>query len=158
MIFVTIGTHNIGFERLIRKMDEIAKDLNEEIVMQIGSSVYIPKNTKYFDFVDEEKMLEYIQQARIIVTHAGAGTILTILTQEKKMILVPRSEKYGETCDDHELELSKLLEESGDAIAVYDLDQLQSSIKKADSNKNTRKIEDKKLVQFLKKSIGEMTK
>jgi beta-1,4-N-acetylglucosaminyltransferase len=156
MIFVTIGTHNIGFERLLRKMDEIAKDLPEDVIMQIGSSTYIPQNTKYFDFVDEEGMIDHIQKARVIVTHAGAGTILTILTHGKKMILVPRAQKFGECFDDQQLEISKLLEESGEAIAVYDLDNLQSAIKNADQISLKQKIGDKRLVQFLKKTLTGM--
>ena len=53
MIFATIGTHNIGFERLVVKMDEIAGRIDEEVVIQIGSTRYTPKHAGYFDFTDE---------------------------------------------------------------------------------------------------------
>ena len=51
MIFVTTGTHSQGFDRLIQKMDEIAGKINEEVIMQIGSAKYKPKNAKFFNFI-----------------------------------------------------------------------------------------------------------
>jgi beta-1,4-N-acetylglucosaminyltransferase len=53
MIFVTVGLHYQGFDRLIMKMDALAGMIDEEVVMQIGSTKYKPENAKYFDFVDE---------------------------------------------------------------------------------------------------------
>jgi UDP-N-acetylglucosamine transferase subunit ALG13 len=47
MIFVTVGTHYQGFDRLIRKMDEIAGKIEEDVIMQIGSTQYKPINAKY---------------------------------------------------------------------------------------------------------------
>jgi beta-1,4-N-acetylglucosaminyltransferase len=137
-------------------MDKIARNLNEDVVMQIGSSTYLPKHTKYFDFVDEETILEYFQNARIIISHAGAGTILNALSLGKIIILVPRLQEYGECCDNQQLEITKVLAESEEAIALYSIDQLESTIKNADSFNITWKPKDKKLVRFLKESIRGM--
>jgi len=40
MIFVTVGTHDQGFERLVKKMDEIAGQIDEEVVIQVGYTDY----------------------------------------------------------------------------------------------------------------------
>ena len=76
MIFVTVGTHNQGFERLIKKMDEIAGRIDEEIIMQIGYTNYKPKNTKFFEFLGFHDLIEMYQKADIIITHGGAGSLL----------------------------------------------------------------------------------
>ena len=48
MIFVTVGTHEQPFNRLIRKIDELKRDgiIKEEVIMQIGYSTYEPKYCK----------------------------------------------------------------------------------------------------------------
>lgn len=45
MIFVTVGTHEQPFNRLIQKIDELKKDgiINEDVIIQTGFSTYEPK-------------------------------------------------------------------------------------------------------------------
>lgn len=128
MIFVTVGNSNIGFNRLIQKVDEISSYLPYDVVMQIGAADYIPQNSKWFQYADYETMLRYFKQAKVIVTHAGAGTILDVLLLGKVPIVVPRLKKFGEHIDDHQLEITKALEERGLIIAVYDISHLGQAI------------------------------
>jgi len=153
MIFVTIGTHNVGFERLVIKMDEIAGLIDEEVVIQIGSTQYKPKHAEYFDFCDENGILEYLKQARVVVTHAGAGSVLNSLSFVKRIILFPRLKKHGECFDDQQLELTRVLSESGQVIAVYDAKDLESAIRSVDTVVPTRLAKNRDLVSFLKKQF-----
>ena len=45
MIFVTVGTHEQSFNRLLKKIDELKKDgiIQEDVIMQTGFSTYEPK-------------------------------------------------------------------------------------------------------------------
>jgi len=151
MIFVTVGTHYLGFERLIKKMDEISAEIDEEVIAQIGSTNYQPKNMTYFTFIqDEKKLLELYRDARVIVTHAGAGTLLTISNYEKPVVIVPRLKKFNEHIDDHQLELTEVFIKKEEAEVVYDIKNLKIALKnpkKITCNKN------KKLVIFLKDLI-----
>jgi UDP-N-acetylglucosamine transferase subunit ALG13 len=52
MIFVTVGTHPGGFDRLVQQMDKIAGLIKEKVVIQRGFTRYTPRNAEYF-----EKML-----------------------------------------------------------------------------------------------------
>ncbi len=125
MIFVTVGMHYQGFERLIRKMDEIAGKIDEEVVMQIGSTQYTPKFARYFDFVDSDStIMDYFRNARVIVSHAGAGTLLNTLILGKPIIVVPRLKEFGEHIDDQQLELAKHLSDQGKVFALLDTDDL----------------------------------
>jgi len=44
--------------RFIRIIDEIAHDITDEVVMQIGSASYEPKNCTYFPFVPHQEYME----------------------------------------------------------------------------------------------------
>ena len=108
MIFVTIGASR-GFPRLITRMDEIAGEIDEEVVIQTGFTEYRPFNARYFTFASHDEILELIQQARILVTH-GASTIVDALRIGHPVIVVPRLKEYGEVINDHQLELCQALE------------------------------------------------
>lgn len=148
MIFVTVGLHTQEFERLIKKMDEIAGKIDEKVIMQIGHTKYKPKNAEYFDFESYEKIQALNREARVVVCHAGAGSIMSVLEQGTLVIAVPRLKKHGEHIDDHQLDLVRTLAEEGKILAVYDVDDLEKALE--DVNENPIKIKkDKRLVNFL---------
>lgn len=154
MIFVTVGTHYQGFERLVKKMDEIAGKIDDEVIMQIGYTKYEPKNAKWFRFLErEEDILELYKKADVIVAHAGAGTLLTALSFGKPIVVVPRLKKFGEHVDDQQLELAEALESMGKAIAVYDIEKLEEAIKKARSLKYKPIKRERRLANFLKEYL-----
>lgn len=153
MIFVTVGTHYLGFERLIKQMDEIAGKIDEEVIAQIGSTKYKPKNMTYFTFKDDNEILELSKKARIIISHAGAGSLLTFINFTKPLIVVPRLKKFNEVIDNHQLELTEILKNIENFIVIYDIKNLENALKEVvipDSYKNKK---DKQLINFLKKLI-----
>jgi beta-1,4-N-acetylglucosaminyltransferase len=159
MLFVTVGMHTQGFERLIRKMDEIAGQINEEIIMQIGSTNFIPKNAKYFRFVKDDKMIiQYFKDARIIVSHAGAGTLLDALFLNKPVIVVPRLKRFHEHIDDQQLELAEALFSQGKIISVYNIDDLEILIDNSSSFASINPAGNHDLADYLKKVIGSSSK
>jgi len=153
MIFVTVGTHYQGFDRLIKKMDEIARKINDEVIMQIGYSRYEPRNAKWFRFLEENDILELYKKADIIVAHAGAGTLLTVLSFGKPLVIVPRLKEFKEHVDDQQLELAEALEAMGKAIAVYDINELEDAIEKAKLLRYKPVNQDKRLINFLKEYL-----
>ena len=152
MIFVSIGMHPQGFERLIRKMDEIAGRLDEEVMMQIGGTQYVPRNAAYFDFATEEEVKELCAKARVVVTH-GAMTIMDALEQGSAVVAIPRLRRYGEVIDDHQLHLVQELERAGKVRAVYDVDRLEEALKL--DLKPQRLQRERRLVEALKQYIAQ---
>ncbi len=154
MIFVTVGLHYQGFDRLIMKMDVLAGMISEEVVMQIGSTSDKPKNAKYFDFVDDdEDILQLFKEARVIISHAGAGTLLNALNFRKPIIAVPRQKAFGEHVDDQQLELTKVLSENGQVIPVYDIETLESALRSVNKISPTRLDKNNDLITFLKQQL-----
>jgi beta-1,4-N-acetylglucosaminyltransferase len=104
MIFVTIGTGR--FEKLVKATDELAKKLKEKIIIQKGNSICPVKNAECFAFTDEFD--KYVKEARIIISHGGAGTIYGLLEKGKKIIALANLDRI----DKHQKEiLEKLSEE-----------------------------------------------
>lgn len=154
MIFVTTGV-TYGFERLVTRMDEIAGKMSEPVVMQIGETEYEPKHARYFKFISRDAMEELYRNARIIVGHAGVGTITKALEYNKPMILVPRLKKYKEHINDHQLEIAEELEKEGTTTVVYNIEDLESALKTVNVT-NTYKIENM-LVESLKRYLDQIS-
>lgn len=130
MIFVTVGSHYQGFDRLIKKMDEIAGKIDEKVIMQIGHTNYKPVNAEYFDFVEDfGKIEELNRDARVVVSHAGAGSILTALKLGTPVIVVPRLKKYNEHMDDHQLEIAEVMSRNRNVSVAKDLNYLDELLK-----------------------------
>lgn len=132
MIFVTIGSavKGIEFTRLIKKMDDVAGKIKEEVVMQIGTVPYEPQNAKYFRYASYQENLSYFQKASLVIGHGGAGTILNALRFEIPIVVVPRRHQYGEHVDDHQMELAQQLGGNELIKVVYELEGLDSAIEK----------------------------
>jgi UDP-N-acetylglucosamine transferase subunit ALG13 len=120
MILVTVGTHDQNFDRLVETMDRLATTLEEPVIIQRGSSSYLPVHTEHFEFTSYERMQELTQEARVVVSHAAAGAIILVLSKGKPLVLVPRLARYGEAIDDHQKQLAIALERKGQAIAVLE--------------------------------------
>jgi len=156
MIFVTVATHFQGFERLIKEIDIIAKKIDEKVIAQIGNTKYIPKNMEYFTFTEDKKILDLYKTSRVIITHAGAGTLLTLFNYKKHIIVVPRLKRFNEVIDDHQLELAEVLQNKKNVTVIYDIKELENALKKQDELDYVEITQKKELVIFLKNILQEM--
>jgi len=133
MIFVSVGTHNEQFDRLLREMDRIVGSgvISDKVIAQTGSSTYKPRNFRHFNFSEWKNITKLNKDAEIVVTHGGAGNLLMASHFMKPIVAVPRMKKFGEHVNDHQLQLVRELERQGRVIAVYDIHDLSKAIAKA---------------------------
>jgi len=158
MIFVTVGNHFQGFDRLLKKIDEMAPRIPHEIVIQKGYSKYVPRNTKYFDFVPADSAMEYTRKSDLVVSHAGMGTIILCKEYGVPVIILPRREKYKEHINDHQMEIAQVLEERGDKniYIVYEENQLEEKILEVVGKKEMDQVENRgreNLIRTIKEFI-----
>jgi UDP-N-acetylglucosamine transferase subunit ALG13 len=130
MIYVTIGGTKIPFIRLISKIDQIAQKLSsEEFVVQQGISNYkfISKNVKFFNYCSYEESDEYIKKSKVIISHAGTGTIVQAKQYGIPLIIVPRLKKYSEHVDNHQLDIATFFEkeDNKNIFVVKDIEKLE---------------------------------
>jgi beta-1,4-N-acetylglucosaminyltransferase len=119
VIFVTVGTNETRFDRLLRWVEGLDAD---ELVVQYGHSTFRPRNATCFDFVSFQELVEYVREASVVVTHAGVGSVAIAIANGKRPVVVPRLRRYGEHIDDHQLALGRRLAQSGLVTLVEDLD------------------------------------
>ena len=110
MIFVTIGTQ-LPFDRLIKIIDELAPQLNEEVIAQVYQCGFTPQNIKTVDFLAPDEFNTLFDKARLIISHAGMGTILSALQKDKPIIVFPRIAALGEHRNEHQLATARKFKE-----------------------------------------------
>ena len=131
MIFVTVGTHEQPFNRLIKEIDRLAKDkeINNDFYIQTGFSDYIPQNCSWKKFLSFTQMNDMIRKSDIIITHGGPASFITPLEVGKIPIVVPREKRFNEHINNHQEEFIKLIDKRlQDIIPVYDIKDLKEKI------------------------------
>lgn len=155
MIFVTIGTQ-APFDRFIKIIDEIAPQLGEEIIAQVYQCGFEPHNIKTVNFLAPDEFNELFEKARLIVSHAGMGTILSALQKHKPIIIFPRIASLGEHRNEHQLATARKFKELGGVYVAMNEEELRQLIVRSDLT-CLREIGDsanKDLIQSIEDFIG----
>ena len=120
MIFVTVGTHEQPFDRLLKWIDKMIEEkiIDEEVIIQKGYTDYEPKNCKSFKLIGYEDMQKYIANARIVITHGGPASFIAPLAIGKIPIVVPRQKDYNEHVNNHQLDFAREVEKRMKNIIV----------------------------------------
>ena len=133
MIFVTLGTQDKQFPRLLEAVEKL--NLSEKIIAQIGSTDFKSNKMEIHKFLSIDEFNKYMKEARIVITHAGVGTIIYGLNIHKTMIVAPRLKKYGEHVNDHQLQILETFSKDGYIIPLENFSKLSEKIKEAKSFK-----------------------
>ncbi len=121
MIFITVGTHEFSFKRLVQAGDDLAARIQERITIQRGHTPYLPSFAESFEWATGREIEAWMQEARVVITHAGAGSILQALKLGKPLIIVPRLKKYNESYNDHQRQLAIALHRRGRAVMLEEV-------------------------------------
>ena len=157
MIFITLGTQDKGFPRLLDAVEKQIKNGNikEEVIVQAGLTEYESKNMKIFDLVPQKEFDEYVNKANLIITHGGVGSILAGLKKGKTVIAAARLSKYKEHNNDHQLEIVKEFSKEGYILELEDFDKLDKVLEKTKTFKPKKYTSNTKNVENLVKNIIE---
>ena len=138
MIFVTLGTQDKPFKRLLDYLEN--SDIKDEIIVQNGFTEYESNKLKLFKYLDKDDFDNYLKKADLIICHAGVGTIVNCLKNDKKVLAVPRLSKYGEHQNDHQLQIANAYFQKGYILVMNDNVDFDEKIAEL------RKFEPKKFV------------
>ncbi len=129
-VFVVLGTQKFQFNRLLIELDRLCEEgnLNGDVFAQIGYSDYRPKHFAFREFLNREDFEKEIDKADIIITHGGTGVIVNALKKRKKVIAVPRLEKYKEHVDDHQCQIIEQFRDLNLICACRDTEELAKAI------------------------------
>jgi len=134
-IFVTLGSRKDNLDRLLKELDQLVskKLIKEKVFAQIGNTDYEPKNFPFFRFCPRDDFNKYINNCKIVLTHAGAGTIINSVLCGKKTIVVPRNPIFGECPDNHQYEIANYFYNNNFALRVDDISTLGKVITSSDN-------------------------
>ena len=155
MIFCTIGTQ-APFDRFVKIIDEVAAHLDEEIIAQVYKSEYVAQNIRTVEFLPPDEFNKLFSKARLIVAHAGMGTIISAMRQHKPIIIFPRIAAWGEHRNEHRLATAQKMKELGYVYVATDVKELKELL----TTRNLKPLHDlgdiasKSLIDELCKVIG----
>jgi len=130
VIFVTVGTDEFPFDRLIREVDALkGKGIpREDVFIQTGFARHHPEHCRSAAFLTFQEMEEMMGSARIVIAHAGPGSIMPAIHAGKIPLVVPRRKRFGEVVDDHQVFFARRLAAEGRIILVEAVEDLGAAI------------------------------
>lgn len=157
MIFVTVGTHEQQFNRLIKEVDRLKGEglIQDDIFIQTGFSDYEPVHCKWKKLISYDEMNRYMDEANIIITHGGPATFMGVIFKGKRPIVVPRQEKFGEHVNDHQMEFCNKVKWKYPIIVINDIEKLVTNLR---NDKSEIKINsnNKEFCRRLEERIGSL--
>ncbi len=109
MIVVQLGTHKLPFTRMVDYCNQIVEAFpKQDIVLQHGNTqiTNLKDEVKRRDFYTTKKLYKIIEQADLVISHCGVSTLHEVLSLKKKLIMVPRLQKYNEHNDNHQMQIA----------------------------------------------------
>lgn len=133
MILVLLGTQNNSFHRLLEEVDKNIKDgtIKEEVIVQSGYTKFQSHRMRIIDLMSKEQLAEFQEEATLIITHGGVGSIVSSIEKGKKVIAVPRMHEYGEHVNNHQKEIVEDFNNKGYIIGIENVEDLKGAIIKS---------------------------
>ena len=138
MIFVALGTQDKQFKRLLIEVERLIKSgkIKDNVVAQIGKTKFTTdldsQKMELLEFATRTEMENIMENASLIITHGGVGTIIEGLNHGKKVIAVPRLKKYKEHVNDHQLQIIENFDKKGFIIGICEVEELEDALDKVD--------------------------
>ena len=156
MIFLTVGNWHRGFDRLVKAVDELRDKevIAEDVVAQTGPGQYKPTRLQSMEFCSPTEFEEIMDRARLVITHAGVGTVAQAITRGKPVVVVPRKAELGEIGDNHQWTTARLLEEEGKILVAYDVADLPDRLEQAEHFVPTQEQGGQRIVSLVESFIA----
>ncbi len=155
MIFVTLGTQDKQFKRLLEAVEKL--EIKEKIIAQVGSTEFESKKMEIHKYLTPEEFDKYMKEARVIITHAGVGTIIYGLKLNKKMIVAARKKEYQEHVNNHQEQILDIFSKDKYILALENFDDLPDLLNKEFTPKKYKSNKEK-FIKSLHTEIDELIK
>jgi UDP-N-acetylglucosamine transferase subunit ALG13 len=129
MILVTTGTNGAAFDRLLQELDDLAAD--EQVIVQHGPSALRPRGATCVDYLPFDELKRLMVEARVVVTHGGAGSVLATLSSGHRPLVISRRVEHREAVDDHQEAFVQRLGVEGLVTVVDEPSQLSQLVRTA---------------------------
>lgn len=133
MILVLLGTQNNSFHRLLEEIEKEIdeKVITEKVIVQAGYTKFKSDKMEIISLMPKEQLSKLQDEADLIITHGGVGSIISSVEKGKKVIAVPRKHEYGEHVNNHQIQIVKDFNDKGYIIGIEDVKDLKEAIIKS---------------------------
>lgn len=156
MIFVTLGTQDKSFSRLLDAIEKQIKNgtIKEKVIVQAGYTDYISENMEILKMIPMEEFDKYIKECDLLITHAGVGSIMTGLSNNKKVIAAARLKEYNEHTNNHQIQIATEFSKEGYIIYLDNFDNLDKALEKVKTFKPKKfKYNNKNFINIIENFI-----
>ena len=157
MILVTLGTQNNSFHRLLEEVENNIKDgtINEKVVVQAGHTKFQSEKMEIIDLMSKEQLEKLQNEADLIITHGGVGSIVSSIEKGKKVIAVPRMHEYGEHVNNHQIQIVNDFNDKGYIIGINKVEELKEAIIKSKTFQPVKyQPNNKRMLKIIEDFIG----
>ena len=116
-----------------------------------------PLHCEHKPFLSMGEFEQRIEDASLIICHAGCGTLLHALRSGKVPVVMARRERYAEHVNDHQVQLVEALASEGRIIPAFEPEDLPKAI--AEAQKRQAKIistQPPLMLNIVRKAIQEL--
>lgn len=140
MIFVTLGTQDKQFDRLLRELDRLIEVgyISTDVIVQAGFTKYTSKNMKVFDFISMDEFRAYVEKSAVVICHGGVGSILSSIQLRKKVIAVARLKEFNEHENDHQVEIVSRFDDLNYIIGCLEVRQMEQAFERLNEFKPSK--------------------
>lgn len=125
-----VGTGPDSFDRLVKPLDELVGNRGWDVFVQLGHTRCEPVHCRFERFVERDTLMRMVEEAELVITQGGYGSIRDALRYDKPIVAVPRYPSLHEA-PDHQDEMVRAMEQQGYLIGVYDVAHLEAAIERA---------------------------
>lgn len=158
-VFVTVGTREEPFTRLIKGVEDLVIKgvIKEKVIIQGGHTKCRSDHVEIFDFCTSEKIDNLILNAKYVITQESAGIGTQCLKYRTKFVVMPRDFAFGElpTKSDMKEDLHYKLEELGYTVVVKNTDELEKAVKEMEKLKTGIDFNNSFAISMLHKAMEE---
>lgn len=159
MILVLLGTTNFDFSRLLKVIDELLKDetIKDDVIVQSGFTKFTSSRYKDIGLVSMKELDRLIKDAKIIISHAGTGSLVSAVKSSAAVIAAPRYKSMNEHIDDHQLDITREFVSLGYVLPYFIDDDLGQVIKNCNEFQKKEFISGKaKIIDFINEYLDQI--
>lgn len=122
------------FDRMVRAVDAWAgAHGRRDVFAQIGTTDWRPTHIEWTELLEPDEFRRRVREARVLVAHAGMGSILTALEAGKPILVMPRRGDLQETRNDHQIATARQFQSLGRVAVALDEHELPRKLDEIES-------------------------
>lgn len=148
------------FSRFLDAVEQQAREgqlHGAAIVVQSGHTPFRSEACVVRPYLAPDEFRQAIDEADLVLCHAGAGVIIQSLMAGKPIVAVPRLSALGEHLDDHQVELARMLAQQDRIVVAENMDGLGLAIAEAlQAEQRVESNHDSPLLRAVAESLREL--